>query len=382
MLTSADQYQFIEPIAEGIKGEILPVVDGSPKVAVEAYEDTCFIAEAIQERRFWTNGKTQDPYNDFSPTDLTVSKGVLDQFIWEIKNYLIYGNSWDSNPIIPLDWQEPEYPLTDTQSTYGITEFYNSMLQNRNLPEAASVALDVNDLRYIYRELSNTKRYLLRPLDAIYTETSAASILTPERMANKDKAMFMVQKGSRMVLSRNGDTLVETYKEDTAYPYTEWVMNDDGGMDIYSGSYSSILFLIKNGFLRSPITGAQYYEKLTFYPQALARIRIIHEGETLTVYRRVLQKAASFAVSIGSDSFAGADSEFTLSFNSPIARWFNLFKVDAENAIKEEYPGCTVESIRITIDSFAFATSEVTHDTHIPDEWEWQPEAEGAAHEQ
>lgn len=371
MLTKPEDYQYIKPIAKGIKGEILPVVDGTPKLYVAAYEDICYLIEMFLERNFWGMAyKNPNLVSYYYPEDVTCSKHNISRLFEHIDRYLDYGGV---NGPVPTDWEEPEYPIVSDGATSDVVKWRSSMVKSRRFkyPVDISQLLEVDSLRLLYYELGNSKRWRLPESDV--------SRLTEESFALWDESMISMISG--VILSvQQGGYKYYFWKEDGTVSITEVTnkarypsMAFGESLGVYKVAYfSTFRFWIKAGFLVNPKTKELYYTESKIYPQISISIYYELNGRSINTTRNAILSPTSGKYTV-TDEKKGCDGYFTIGVNDPLHPWFLAGYRIAEEIVSREFPGGKLTSCEIGLRAVTIVTGEVKHNADLPETWDWEP---------
>lgn len=259
MITQASQYRYVvnpQPVASGIRGDILPVLDGGKKASVNSYEDMCYLVEMCRERIHWTSGYNDQgnpPVGMFSPKHLVDDKRVLDYLGWVRVHDRSFGD-YDSSLVTP-DWNGGglAYPVFGT----SWRDLYETWFGTMAMPPRSSVfpapfSEDADTLRRLYYDYGSMKRYVFMSSQDVVKEED---VDTFERVP---KHLLMVQNGK----SINGGV---EYGSATYPAYqTAW----DGGaiVDTYTQLQANPMRLyVRSPFLKNPITNTAYYSSPHIY---------------------------------------------------------------------------------------------------------------------
>ncbi len=381
MLVKHDEYSFIKPIPFGIKGLILPVVDGTAEVCCETYEDVCYLVEMYFERMFWLRGWNKEKLSDFSENDITINRNVLNEMLKGVLVQLDYGWGPDFCRPVPADWVEPEYPLCDDPSGTGAlnstVKWRNSQKRVRSIPvksqynaKPAPPFIDLNTMRILFRELGDTKRYIIYPKNYLYS--SSASFI-----ALNNEIIVPVQKGNRNFFIWDDNKIVTSEKTNAVYPYVQWNKREGSDevsdTDYWEGSLSTVRFWIKKGFLINSKTNELYYNSMNLYLQMEITVRVLSESSvSTTLSRRAIFRPFKFNVVLNGDN-AGFEGYVEVDMSDVripyFIEGFNL----AKQLFADKLTDAKLEFVQVTLDSFAFDTGVVKHNADLPDTWDWQP---------
>lgn len=183
MLNRAVDYRYCTPYANGIKGSILPLVDGTASERVNRHEDIAFLTEAVRERYDWCVGRPggNAQYSGLVPSYETSGLVAVRQTVSELAKavrempIVSPGIRWTG--LLPHDWSysgnyplftysnsgyvepaQPEYTWLDNISFDFACSAYDTFRGNVVVPRV----LDNDTLRDIYGDVFSMKRFLWR----------------------------------------------------------------------------------------------------------------------------------------------------------------------------------------------------------------------------
>lgn len=384
MLTKAEDYQYINPIKQGIKGEILPAVDGTAKAYVATYEDECYLVEMYLERMFWLMTYREDNlmWTDYTPDIVVCRREILKFLLERIRIDLPYGNIWYRGCPVPLNWEEPEYPVIGFGSTTDTTLWKNTMKLERDIKPSTDVPLllDADTFRLLYYELYNTRRWALSIADlGILTEESF-SLIDRSVFSRVNGVLARVQQGSYKVYSwiGDGDLTITEFKDKAHVP---GMFFGESTSDFVIGYFSTIKYWIKAGFLINPRTRELYYSDVKFYPRVQLEIMYKENDRNVTIYRYAILSPIKFSFNVTNEE-EGFDGYFSFSLTNPNHPIFLAGFRAAQEIMEREFLGAEIVQCGVYLNSVFLVTGEVKHNTDVPDTWDWEPRENSSKEEQ
>lgn len=276
MLTQASDYRYCTPIAAGIKGSVLPMVDGTAAARVNRYEDVAFLVEAVRERYHWDGGKRYANNHACSglETDGVValrgSRGLGDSghfgdLVWWFAIGLeTFGQespvvlNWRS--LVAKDWDDgltgssfPVISIPDDPSTGRPTQSsLQLLLANAAIARSsASFYPDVprivegDSIRAMYSDVAKMERFVFN------------DVLVPLHNVQFDDTTFNAQDGSWMVALQTDN------RSDFYTPRLAWFASSGSYYNDYPGT---LTFYIRKPFVVNALTQTRYYSTGTVYP--------------------------------------------------------------------------------------------------------------------
>lgn len=270
MLTQATDYRYCTPIAAGIKGSILPMVDGTAAARVNRYEDVAFLVEAVRERCDWDFGRSggTTQWLDWMVPDYDGSCVAVRDDLADLVKHLSNGNwrplgtievtgddhsmaseNWDNGlsgssfPVISI----PDDPSTGrpAQSSFQLL-FANAAIARDSASIAAVPRIAEGDtLRALYSDIAKMKRFVFH--DA----------LNPLHNVQFNDTTFKARSESWMVALQTDN------RSDFYTPRLAWFASSRSYYNDYPGT---LTFYMRKPFVVNALTQTRYYSTGTVYP--------------------------------------------------------------------------------------------------------------------
>lgn len=328
MLTQASDYRYCTPIAAGIKGSVLPMVDGTGAACVNRYEDIAFLVEAARERRDWNRGRfygTPDYANvasQFERPEGVVARGGGSNFANSALNQLVsffkaepsfMSPGYHSGTFLPHDWRAgiyPVYAISDHAQSLdlAINAFFSGVSPIPRQCSAVSgvpLPLECGTLRAIHADAASMKRVMF--------QTNGQPISN----ASFDDAQFHGNSATHIVVLREPDSGSVSTAAYSRY-YHSTISGDTG----YYDNPASWTFFIRKPFYKNPITGNPYYQSLTAHINFVCEYSYDLGNNTgVSVFdQTMLVPGMSVAVAaFDTDHFA---AKFTIDFTTSLLRGY------------------------------------------------------------
>lgn len=328
MLTQASDYRYCTPIAAGIKGSVLPMVDGTGAACVNRYEDIAFLVEAARERRDWNYGR---PYGNpayanvasrFERPEGVVARGGGSNFAKSALNQLVsffktedsfMSPDYMSGTFLPHDWRagtRPVYAISDQAGHLdaAINAFFSGVQPiPRQCSAISSVPrpLECGTLRAIHADAASMKRVMFR--------TNGQ----PISRVPFDDAQFHGNRASHIVVLREPDSGSVSTAAYSRYEYS--VIQEEAS---YYDNPASWTFFIRKPFYKNPITGSPYYQSLTAHINFVCEYSYDLENNTgvSVIDQTMLVPGASVPVEAFDTDHFGA--KFTIDFTTSLLRGY------------------------------------------------------------
>ena len=281
MLTQASDYRYCTPIAAGIKGSVLPMVDGTAAARVNRYEDVAFLVEAVRERYDWdygrSGGRKMYVYNDGTPSVIPDFESCsvvarrnmhLVDMVGEIGNglptidewpritfgadvYSIAAANWDNGITVPVI-SIPDDPTTGlpTQTSFGLLFANAAIARDSALIATVPRIVEGDTLRAMYSDIAKMRRFVFH------------EELNPLHNVPFDDATFNERPESWMVALQTDE------RSSLTTPRLGWQAPTESYPDgrFFNSYPGSLTFYIRKPFVVNALTQAQYYSTGTAYP--------------------------------------------------------------------------------------------------------------------
>lgn len=371
MLTQASDYRYCTPIAAGIKGSVLPMVDGTAAARVNRYEDVAFLVEAVRERYHWDGGKGYADNHACSgfETDgvaaLRGSRGLGDsghfgdlvwwfaaglETFWQEKVWnwrSLVAKDWDSGmtgssfPVVSI----PDDPSTGrpTRSSVDIL-FANAAIARSSAsfyPDVPRI-VEGDSIRAMYSDVAKMERFVFN--DA----------LNPLHNVQFDDTTFNAQRGSWMVALQTDN------RSDLYTPRLAWFASSGSYYNDYPGT---LTFYIRKPFVVNALTQTRYYSTGTAYPVFSLSYTVEdsqgtwHSFQTSAIFRIV-------NVSVAPVSTANFEGSFTIEMSS--GRMEGYIGRIMQKLQQSPLVTGSIQSIGITFDHICFDTGSIALPSTVP----------------
>lgn len=272
MLTQASDYRYCTPIAAGIRGSVLPMVDGTAAARVNRYEDVAFLVEAVRERYDWDIGRPRgvlphpsDAVGDFEScgvvarrntplVDLVNAVGndlhTVDESVPVGGAFSLAAADWDSGlsgssfPIISLPDDPSSSVYPEHESAYYL--FQNAAISRDTTPSVLPPRIVEGDtFRTMHDDIAKMKRF-------VFGET-----LTPLHNGSFDDTTFKARDEKWMVALQTDD------RSDLYTPRLQWFASSGSYTNDFPGT---LTFYIRKPFVVNALAQTRYYQSGTAYP--------------------------------------------------------------------------------------------------------------------
>ena len=376
MLTQATDYRYCTPIAAGIKGSVLPMVNGTAAARVNRYEDVAFLVEAVRERYDWNYGRpggrkqyvydsdgTPSVIPDFERCGIVARRhSPLDNLVDAISNrlptinqyaptfgssaYSIAAANWDNgqtgSPFPVISIPDPGEFLP-AQSSFDLL-FANAAIAR----DSASIAtvpriVEGDTLRAMYSDIAKMKRFVFH------------EELNPLHNVPFDDATFNERPESWMVA-------LQTDNRSTLYtPRLTWF---ESSGTYYNNLPGTLAFYIRKPFAVNALTQTRYYSMGTAYPEFLLTYTVEDSQGTWHVF----QTSAIFRivnVSVAPVSTANFEGSFTIEMSS--GRMEGYIGLIMQKLRQSSLVQGSLQSVGITFSSICFDTGSIALPSTVPD---------------
>lgn len=367
MLTQATDYRYCTPIAAGIKGSVLPMVDGTAAARVNRYEDVAFLVEAVRERCDWDFGRSggTTQWLDWMVPDYDGScVAVRDDFADLVKHlsngnwrplgtiedtgddYSMASENWDNGlsgssfPVISIPDPGEFLPA---QSSFDLL-FANAAIAR----DSASIAtvpriVEGDTLRAMYSDIAKMKRFVFH------------EELNPLHNVPFDDATFNERPESWMVA-------LQTDNRSTLYtPRLTWF---ESSGTYYNNLPGTLAFYIRKPFAVNALTQTRYYSTGTAYPVFSLSYTVEdsqgtwHSFLTSAIFRIV-------NVSVAPVSTANFEGSFTIEMSS--GRMEGYIGLIMQKLRQSSLVQGSLQSVGITFSSICFDTGSIALPSTVPD---------------
>lgn len=365
MLTQATDYRYCTPIAAGIKGSVLPMVDGTAAARVNRYEDVAFLVEAVRERCDWDFGR---PGGSTQWLDWMVPGydgscvAVRDDFADLVKHlsngwrplgtagdtgydYSMASENWDNGlsgssfPVISIP--DPG-EILPAQSSLDLL-FANAAIARDSASIATVPRIAEGDtLRAMYSDIAKMKRF-------VFNEE-----LNPLHNVPFDDATFNERPESWMVaLQTDNRSTLDT-------PRLTWF---ESSGTYYTNLPGTLTFYIRKPFAVNALTQARYYSMGTAYPVFHLTYTVKdsqgtwHVFETSAIFRIV-------NVSVAPVSTANFEGSFTIEMSS--GRMEGYIGLIMQKLRQSSLVQGSVQSVGISFSNICFDTGSIALPSTVP----------------
>lgn len=381
MLTQAADYRYCTPIAAGIKGSVLPMVDGTAAARVNRYEDVAFLVEAVRERYDWDYGRpggrklyvydsdgTPSVIPDFercgivarrhSPLDNlvdTISNGLptINQYAptFAASAYSIAAANWDNGPTgssFPVISIPDPGEFLPAQSSFDLL-FANAAIAR----DSASIAtvpriVEGDTLRAMYSDIAKMRRFVFHE--------------EPNPLHNVpfDDTTFNARFESWMVALQTDE------RSSLTTPRLGWQAPTESYPDgrFFNSYPGSLTFYIRKPFVVNALTQAQYYSTGTAYP--IFQLTYTTKDDQDNFY--FWQTSAIFRIvnaSVSPVSAVNFEGSFTI--DMPASRMEGYIGLIMQKLQQSSLVPGRVQTIGITFDGICFDTGNIALPSTVPD---------------
>ena len=368
MLTQASDYRYCTPIAAGIKGSVLPMVDGTAAARVNRYEDVAFLVEAVRERYDWDVGRSggTTQWLDWMVPNYDGSCVAVRDDLADLVKHLSNGNwrplgtideisvgwfslasdTWDNGlsgssfPVISI----PDDPSTGrpSQASYDLL-FANAAIARDSASIAAVPRIVEGDtFRALYSDIAKMKRF-------VFHEN-----LYPLHNVQFDDTTFNARSEDWMVALQTDN------RSDLYTPRLGWFASSGSYYNDYPGT---LTFYIRKPFVVNALTQTRYYSTGTVYPLfGLTYITEDSQGNwdfwtTSAIFRIV-------NVSVDPVSSANFGGSFTIDMSS--SRMQGYIGLIMQRLQQSPLVTGSIQSIGITLEWIYFDPGVITLQSTVP----------------